>query len=454
MTAARGSLAWRITASCLLVAIVAVGVAALVSLRLVATTARDVTADALAQQADVVAAQLDDAARPVQGALGLRRVVQVLQGQGITVVVLPDRRDTATGPVAVAVQKSGAARAVQGTPVSAVVDVAGTAYLVEARQAPSGAFALVRTTDVGPLGAGVLRRNIGVALLAGGVAALVVGGVVGTLLARPLRRTAAAAHLLRGGRRDVRVPVQGPSEVAEVAGAVNELADALARSEHRQREFLLSVSHELRTPLTAVRGFAESIADGVVEGPDAAAAGRVVVDEARRLDRLVTDLMELARLEADDFSIDLATVDLVALVGDAATVWRARAAAGAVVLRLVVPAEPVPVMADPRRLRQVLDGLAENALRVLPAGAPLVFEVRAGGELQVRDGGPGLAPEDYAVVFDRGALHARYERRRPVGVGGIGLALVHGLVTRMGGTIAAEQAVEGGACFTVRLPAP
>ena len=69
--------------------------------------------------------------------------------------------------------------------------------------------------------------------------ALVVGLVVGTLMARPLRRTAAAAHLLRGGRRDVRVPVRGPAEVAEVAGAVNDLADALARSEARQREFLL-----------------------------------------------------------------------------------------------------------------------------------------------------------------------------------------------------------------------
>ena len=140
--------------------------------------------------------------------------------------------------------------------------------------------------------------------------ALVVGLVVGTLMARPLRRTAAAAHLLRGGRRDVRVPVRGPAEVAEVAGAVNDLADALARSEARQREFLLSVSHELRTPLTAVRGFAESLADGVVTGDDVAPAGATIVAEAARLDRLVGDLMELARLEADDFRLDLLRVDL------------------------------------------------------------------------------------------------------------------------------------------------
>jgi two-component system, OmpR family, sensor kinase len=445
----RSSLAWRVTASCLLVALVAVGVAALVSLRLITVTARQVTQDVLAQQADVVAAQLDDG----RGVLGLGRVVQVMQGQGIAVVPLARRRAAPDPDVAAAIDRAGADRAVSGTPVSAAVTVAGTVYLVEARPAASGAFALVRTSESGPIGSGLLRRNLTFALLAGAGVAIVVGLVVGRLLARPLRRTADAAHLLRTGRRDVRVPVRGPSEVAEVAGAVNDLADALARSEARQREFLLSVSHELRTPLTAVRGFAESLADGIVEGAEVPAAGTVILQEAQRLDRLVADLMELARLEADDFPLDPMPVDLSALAGEAATVWQARSREKQVLFHLVTPPGPVPVTADPRRLRQVLDGLAENALRVTPAGAPLVFAVLPGGALQIRDGGPGLAPEDYAVVFERGALHDRYRGHRPVGVGGIGLALVHGLVTRMGGTIHAEPAAEGGACFTVTLPA-
>ena len=158
-------------------------------------------------------------------------------------------------------------------------------------------------------------------------------------------------------------------------------------------------------------------------------------------------------LEADDFRLDLMRVDLGALAGDAGTVWDARCRAAGVVFGLYAPEAPVWVTADPRRLRQVVDGLAENALRVTPSGAPLAFAVFPGGVLQVRDGGPGLAPADYAVVFDRGALHERYRGHRPVGAGGIGLALAHGLVTRMGGTIAAEPAPEGGACFTVCLPA-
>ncbi len=451
----RTSLAWRVVASCLLVAVVAVGVAALVGMRLVSATAREVTRDVLVQQANVVAAQLDDAGGAPRTVLGLRRVVEVLQGQGVAVVSLRGRRD-ATGAVGSALQKAGADRALAGQPVSEAVNVAGTTYLVEARPTPLGAFALVRTTESGPLRRAGIQRNIGFALLAGGVVAVLVGVIVGSLLARPLRRTAHAAHLLRGGRRDVRVPVEGPREVAEVATAVNELADALARSEQRQREFLLSVSHELRTPLTAVRGFAESLADGVVAGPEVAPTGRIIDREAQRLDRLVNDLMELARLEADDFRVDLMPVDLTALVDDAAAVWRARCRDAGVEFGLLTPERPVPVRADPRRLRQVLDGLADNALRVTPAGAPLRFAVDDApgtGVLRVLDGGPGLATEDYPLVFQRGALHARYRGHRPVGAGGVGLALVHGLVTRMGGTIRADPASEGGACFTVALPA-
>ncbi|HKN56129.1 MAG TPA: HAMP domain-containing sensor histidine kinase, partial [Amycolatopsis sp.] len=256
---------------------------------------------------------------------------------------------------------------------------------------------------------------------------------------------------LRAGRRDLRVPVEGPAEVAEVAGSLNALADALAQSEARQRDFLLSVSHELRTPLTGVTGFAEAIADGVAEGDEARRAGQTIQREAQRLERLVTDLLELARLGADEFRLDLAALDLTALLQDCSEVWHLRCAREDVQLRFELPAGPVVVNADARRLRQVVDGLAENALRVTPAGAPMVFSLVTDGrvaQLAVRDGGPGLAPEDYPVAFERGVLNARYRDRRPVG-SGIGLALVHGLVTRMGGTLTAGPAPEGGAAFTI-----
>ncbi len=429
----RSSLAFRITALCLAVAGIAVIVAGLVSVRLVVNTAREVSRTALANQADTVADQIGETPRG--------RVVAVLQGQKISVV-----RIGANGGL------RGDASAVQ-----AVRDTGGKSgvtgeWIVEARDR----FALVQEADYGTATTRKLVRNIALALGFGLVIAAFAGLVLGNLLSRPLRRTAGVALAMSSGRRDLRAPEHGPTEVAEVAEAVNGLADALRRSESRQREFLLSVSHELRTPLTAVIGFSESLADGVVTGSDVVAVGRTIQEESRRLDRLVSDLLDLARLGADDFRLDVAPVDLLPVVRAAADVWNARCAAKGVVFSLEVPEAPVVVRTDARRIRQVLDGLLENAVRVTPAGRVVVLSLGSalhdgGSVLQVRDGGPGLSDEDYPIAFDRGALHAKYSTTRPVGTG-VGLALVHGLVTRLGGTIGAGPAAEGGACFTMTLP--
>ncbi|GAA3793771.1 HAMP domain-containing sensor histidine kinase [Cellulomonas soli] len=305
-----------------------------------------------------------------------------------------------------------------------------------------------------------VARSVLLSVVVGVLVGTAAGAATARLLTRPMRRTAEAARAMGAGRRDLRVPVEGPPEIADVATSLNELADALARSEDRQRRFLLSVSHELRTPLTAVRGYAESIADGVVTGDDARDAGAVVLAESARLEHLVRDLLDLARLGADDFRLDVVPVDLTRLLDEAAQVWRQRAGARGMRLLVERPDGPLVVRTDGARVRQVLDGLAENAVRVSPADAPLVLSLRTGGTgdpdgtravLQVRDGGPGLSGSDYAVAFEPGVLGLRYRDDRPVGVG-IGLSLVHGLVQRLGGDIRAGAAPEGGACFTVHLP--
>ncbi len=178
--------------------------------------------------------------------------------------------------------------------------------------------------------------------------------------------------------------------------------------------------------------------------------------EADRLDRLVSDLLDLARLGAQDFRIDLAEIDLTELVDAAAEVWRARCEPLGVRFMVELPPGPVPVRTDPTRARQILDGLAENALRVTPAERPIVFRVGTAsgwGVLEVSDGGPGLTPEDCAVAFERSTLYERYRGVRRVGTG-VGLALVHGLATRLGGHAVAGRAPEGGARFTIWLPAP
>lgn len=453
------SLSTRITTLTLAVAGVAVVVAGLVAAGLLRSSAEELVRESLANQADVVASQIDEAR--LGSRLGIAKVVDVVRGQGISVVVRRQDGEPVSGdPLAVrAAVQSGLDGLGPGSVVSASQTVAGQELLVELRGVGSrgGAFALVQPVRTGEDTGRLFVRNLLFALAVGLLVAAVAGLVLGRVLSRPLRRTAGVAAGMRHGRRDLRVPVEGPAEVAEVATAVNDLADALHHSESRQREFLLSVSHELRTPLTAVNGFAESIADGVVTGEDTRRAGQTIQREAQRLERLVTDLLELARLGADEFRLDFADVDLVATVRGCAEVWQARCEREGVEFRLELPSSPVLCRTDPRRLRQVLDGLAENALRVTPAQAPVVLSLRVspGGSavLQVRDGGPGLAEEDYAVAFQRGVLNARYRGRRPVG-SGVGLALAHGLVSRMGGTMEAGPAPEGGAAFTVLLPVP
>jgi signal transduction histidine kinase len=340
--------------------------------------------------------------------------------------------------------------------------IQGQQVLIEARGTRTGGIALVqRRSEATAATNRTVRQIVWALLIAVGIAA-VLGLLVALRISRPLRRTAEAAHALAGGRRDVAVLAEGPAEVAEVAQAVNTLTAALSHSEARQREFLLSVSHELRTPLTAITGYAESLADGVVAPERAAEVGSIVLTESRRLDRLVADLLDLARLDAQQFRIDLAAVDVAEVCQAAGQVWSRRCAAVGVrfQLQLDEAADRPTVRTDPARLRQVLDGLLENALRVTPADAPIVLAVRtepAGDRrrpvvAEVRDGGPGLTEDDLTVAFERSALYERYRGLRQVGTG-LGLAIVAGLVSRLGATIEAGRAPEGGARFTVRLPA-
>ncbi len=371
----RGSLATRIVLACVAVAGIAVLVAGVVMAGLARRSAQNVLQDSLAAQADVIASQVDERGLGSR-AVGLGRVAEVVRGQGIVVVILVPRRG-----IQPADQRSTQAATTAGLNdiastqrISATVSVDGTDYLVEARGiGASSGFALVEPVRMAADTQRILIRNILFALGAGLLVAALAGALLGRLLGRPLRRTADVAAAMRQGRRDLRAPVEGPAEVAEVAQAVNELSVALQHSEERQREFLLSVSHELRTPLTAVNGFAESLADGVATDPRH--AGQVIQQESQRLERLVSDLLDLARIGADQFQLDLTAG------GSARNAQRlCRGLAGAMrAPRRPLPAGPAtgPAVAttDPRRIRQVLDGLAENALRVTPPGAHLTMSL-------------------------------------------------------------------------------
>jgi signal transduction histidine kinase len=449
----RGTLTGRAVAITCLVALISVVITAAVALPLTIRSGNQDARRVLADKARV-------AAKAIEGrntALAQQRedqradlIAQTLRDQGTDVVLIRDSRaDSSDLPDRITRQ------VINGQSVSQVIVYKGRTMLAEGR--PTGAgngIVLLQAASVVSVRS-VLGR-LGLALLAGLAAGLLAGVVLARRLGRPLRDVASAARRLSGGDRTARAPTEAPSEVADVSIALNDLAAALATSENRQRAFLTSVSHELRTPLTTIKGYAEALADGVI-GPDGAQrAGQTMLAESAHLDRLVEDLLVLARLEADDFPLEIAPVELVALSGTAAASWSRRYDEVGIELRTELPGQTVLVRSDAGRVRQIVDGLLENALRVVPPGAPVVLAVHwapasSYAVIEVRDGGPGFTDEDLAVAFERGALHERYKAVRKVG-SGIGLALAARLVSRLGGSIEAGHAPEGGARISVRLP--
>jgi len=212
------------------------------------------------------------------------------------------------------------------------------------------------------------------------------------------------------------------------------------------------VSHDLRTPLTSIKGYAEAIADGAAAGREQQTrAAEIIAAEARRLDRLVADLLDLARLDAHHFSLSPRPIDARAVVAEAVDAFRPEAANLGITLDLVGDGA-VPADADPERLGQIVANLVENALKYARARVTVgVIGGKGAVEVRVVDDGPGIDAADVPHVFDR-LFTSRAEPGRKVGTG-LGLAIVRELAGAMGGS-ATVEIVEGSETrFGVRIPA-
>jgi two-component system sensor histidine kinase BaeS len=287
-----------------------------------------------------------------------------------------------------------------------------------------------------------------IAAAAGGLLAALAAFLLARRISRPVDRIAAAARTLTRGTHPEPVPVEGATEIATLAVAFNDLAAQLYRAQEAERNFLLSVSHELKTPLTAIRGYAEAVEDGAIDPREAAAT---VASEARRLERLVHDLLDLARMHKTDFSVLNTEIDLAEVADDAVRRYQQQAESFGVALQAVGDTR-APAVGDADRVLQVASNLVENALRLTPPGGE-VRVVAAPGILRVEDTGPGLAETDTERAFERFYLYERYGRERPVG-SGLGLAIVKELTLAMGGSVGVESRPGRLTVFTVRLRVP
>ncbi len=351
----------------------------------------------------------------------------------------------------------GAARLRAGETVTATDGgtVRAAAALPAGPLSPAGrAVVLTDSIDAGPGAAGRWFAVAGAATALVGVA---VAAAVARSLARPLAATEATAGRIAAGDLDARVPEPRPGdddELARLAGAINAMAASLQQSRQAERDFLLSVSHDLRTPLTSIRGWSEALADGAA--PDPAAAGATIGEAAARLERLVGDLLDLARLRARAFRLDVGPVDLADVAAGTAEALRPELEDLGLEVTVDVPPGPVVVDGDADRLAQVAANLLDNAGRHA-AGLVRIAVVAEGdgagatAVLAVDDDGPGIPAEDRARVFDRLQTSTRRAARPATGTG-VGLAIVAELAAAMGGRAEAGDAPGGGARLRVTLP--
>ena len=294
-------------------------------------------------------------------------------------------------------------------------------------------------------------------LWASGIAvllAVLIAGLTARSVSGPLGRMAAAARRIPAGEY-TQIAEDGPEEVRDLGRAFNEMVVQVRAGQQSQRDFVANVSHELKTPLTAIAGFAQAIQDGTAATPaEIDRAAGVIRDEAGRMQGLVLELLELARLEGGGYELRKEPVDLKALLAGAVEKLAPQIAAAGVTAAVDAPAVVV-APGDGDRLFQVFTNLLDNAVRNSPAGSEIAVRLRAEGGtavVEIVDAGPGIPPEERDRIFERFYQLDKSRVKGPGGGFGLGLAIAREIVEAHGGGITVESEVGRGSVFAVRIP--
>jgi signal transduction histidine kinase len=316
----------------------------------------------------------------------------------------------------------------------------------------------------------VALRDLGPTLASVALVLLVIGTAIAALLiVRPTRRRLQqlqdAARAIGAGAAGVRAPESGGDEVTALSRAFNEMAgqleqrtEALEAADRTRRQLLADVSHELMTPLAAILGYVETLRMGDIDLDEATRTRylRIVNDEADRLEHIVGDLLDLARLEGGGGSLRMEPVRIAYLLERVR--HRHAPSVAEKHITLTTAQEPIDgvLIGDQNRLEQALQNLVANAVRHTPSGgAVTVAAIAAGSEviLRVDDTGPGIPDDQLPRVFERfyKVDESRTGTEQPSG-SGLGLSIVQAIVVRHGGRVTASNVPGGGARFEITLP--
>ncbi len=290
---------------------------------------------------------------------------------------------------------------------------------------------------------------IGLAALAGVLAAVAMGFLLSGRLLKPIRRLTVASQALAQGDLQQQVPVMSTDELGQLTATFNQMSADLARVDQQRKRMTADITHDLSTPLQIISGYIEILENGDV--PLTPQRVEIIKTEIEHLRRLVSDLTTLTQIEGGSLDILLEPVQVSALMERIYYAYQPIADRQNVALVLdVLPSSP-SIFADEGRMLQVLKNLVDNALRYTPQGGQITLGVSNGDQVRLRvsDNGLGIDAEDLPFVFDR-FYRADKSRGGSPGKMGLGLAICKALVTAQGGTISVESAGKGqGTTFVV-----
>jgi signal transduction histidine kinase len=294
-----------------------------------------------------------------------------------------------------------------------------------------------------------LLERLAIASLGGIIVAGLLGWYLSRRITRPVLALSRATDEIARGSYDVDLPeVRGGGEVGHLADRFREMAARLSDAERQERNFLMSVSHELRTPLTAIRGHVDALREGVAEDSEARAASLdVIAREGARLERLVGDVLDLAKLEARRFTVLTEEVDMERLCDQAYSAFGEEARRRRIDYEKRFEAQPT-IVSDGDRVLQIISNLLSNAFRWTPDGGRVELELAASNgrvSVAVDDSGPGVAVEEQERIF------RPFWSRDDSGTG-LGLAIAHELAVALGGSIELDSRPGQGSRFKLVLP--
>lgn len=298
-------------------------------------------------------------------------------------------------------------------------------------------------------------RPLILAGLVAGLVAIILSLLMSRWISAPIKRISQEAKQISEGQAQP-IPPEGPDEVRQLASAFNEMSQQVQESQQSQKDFVANVSHELKTPLTSIQGFARAIKDGTVQTKsELSQAADVIETEAQRMNRLVQDLLTLARMDAGTASFEMHPFDLNPLMQALIRKFTPIVDAAQLDFEIGYLEQETIIRGDPDQLMQVFDNLFDNAIKFTPPGGKIVISSQKIGPdiaIHVVDTGKGIPVDEQKRIFER---FYQVDKARTSGHShgyGLGLAISKKILERHGGSISLTSKVGEGSHFVVKLP--